>query len=238
MDIEKIFEDDDLVVINKPSGLVVHFDGRNQEDSVADWVLKNYPETENVGEPLTLSSGKEIKRPGIVHRLDRDTSGILIVAKNQKSFLNLKEQFQNRTIQKTYKAFVYGRVKKDEGIIDREIGRSKKDFRRWTAQRDIRGKKRKAITEYRVIKRERDYSLVEVSPKTGRTHQIRVHFKAINYPIICDKLYAPKRECLLGFKRLALHAHSIKFYLMNGEKVKLEAGLPKDFKTAIENFEN
>ncbi len=229
-----IYEDESIVAINKPTGLVVHSDGKTNEPSVVDWVLENYPETENVGEPLVLSGGTIIKRPGVVHRLDRDTSGVLLIAKNQESFLHLKEQFQSRIIPKTYKTFVYGRVKDDEGIIDRPIGRSKKDFRRWTAQRDIRGKEREAVTEYKVLKRGQDYSFVEVYPKTGRTHQIRVHFKAINYPVVCDKLYSPKRECGLGFERLALHAYSIEFSLMNGEKIKLKAELPEDFKKALD----
>ena len=146
MNISIIYEDKNIVAINKPSGLVVHSDGKTEEPTVVDWVLKNYPETKDVGEPLVLNDGKEIKRPGIVHRLDRDTSGILLIAKNQESFLHLKKQFQNRTIQKTYRAIVYGRVKNDEGVIDRPIGRSKKDFRRWTAQRDIRGKESEAVT--------------------------------------------------------------------------------------------
>ncbi|MBU1558107.1 RluA family pseudouridine synthase [Patescibacteria group bacterium] len=236
MNIKIIYEDENLVAINKPTGLVVHSDGKTDEPNVADWVLKNYPETEDVGEPLVLSDERIIKRPGIVHRLDRDTSGILVIAKNQESFLNLKEQFQNRTTQKTYQAFVYGRVKNDEGVIDRPIGRSKNDFRRWTAQRDIRGREREALTEYKVLERGNEYSLVEIYPKTGRTHQIRVHFKAINYPIVCDKLYAPKRECALGFERLALHAYSLEFNLMEGKRIKLEAALPEDFKVALKNL--
>ncbi len=236
MNISIIYEDKNIVAINKPSGLVVHSDGKTEEPTVVDWVLKNYPETKDVGEPLVLNDGKEIKRPGIVHRLDRDTSGILLIAKNQESFLHLKKQFQNRTIQKTYRAFVYGRVKNDEGVIDRPIGRSKKDFRRWTAQRDIRGKEREAVTEYKVLERGSDYSFVEVYPKTGRTHQIRVHFKAINYPVVCDKLYAPKRECGLGFERLALHAYSVEFDLIDGTHLKLEAELPDDFEKALDLF--
>jgi len=232
-EIKVIFEDEDFLVINKFSGLVVHSDGRTEEKTLVDWILEKYPEIENVGEPLILSSGIEIKRPGIVHRLDRDTSGILVITKNQKSFLNLKEQFKERTTKKNYRAFVYGNVKNDEGIIDRPIGRSKKDFRRWTAQRDIRGKERYSVTEYKVIKRGKETTLIDVCPKTGRTHQIRVHFKAINYPVVCDKLYAPKRECLLGFERLALHAYSIEFNLMNGKRIKLKAEIPKDFREAL-----
>ena len=231
--IKIIYEDENIVAVNKPAGLIIHFDGKTQEPTLVDWILEKYPEIEDVGEPLKLSSGEIIKRPGIVHRLDRETSGVLVIAKNQKTFLHLKEQFQNREIQKSYRAFVYGEMKNDEGVIDRPIGRSKKDFRRWTSQRDIRGKERDATTEYKVLQKRNGYSFVEINPKTGRTHQIRVHFKAINYPIICDSLYAPKRKCVLGFERLALHAYSLEFNLLNGKKFNLEAELPSDFKKAI-----
>ena len=233
MKIEIIYEDENIVAINKPAGSVVHSDGKTKEPSVADWVLKNYPDTKGVGEPLVLSEGTIIKRPGIVHRLDRDTSGILLIAKNQESFSNLKEQFQNRTIQKSYRAFVYGEMKEIEGVIDRPIGRSASDFRKWSAQRGARGKMREAITEYKVLNKKDGFSYVEVNPKTGRTHQIRVHFKAINHEIVCDKLYASKKECALGFERLALHAYSVEFYLLDGKRLKLESELPKDFEKAL-----
>ncbi|MDD2935411.1 MAG: RluA family pseudouridine synthase [Candidatus Pacebacteria bacterium] len=234
--IKIIYEDENILAINKPSGLVVHSDGKTKEATLADWVLKNYPETEDVGEPLVLSTGEIIKRPGIVHRLDRETSGILLIAKNQKTFLFLKEQFQKRTIKKSYRAFVYGEMKNDDGIIDRPIGRSNKDFRMWSAQRGARGQMRTAVTEYNVLERSNGFSFVEVNPKTGRTHQIRVHFKAINHPIVSDSLYAPKREKGLGFDRLALHSYSIEFSLPNGKEMKLEAELPEDFLRALKNL--
>ncbi|MFA6552682.1 MAG: RluA family pseudouridine synthase, partial [Candidatus Paceibacterota bacterium] len=179
-----------------------------------------------------------ILRPGIVHRLDRETSGVIVVAKNQKAFEFLKEQFQNRKIQKTYLAFVYGELKKDEDKIDRPIGRSKNDFRKWSAQRGTRGELREAVTEYKVLERGNGYSYVEVMPKTGRTHQIRVHFKAINYPIVCDSLYASNMPEALGFKRLALHSRSLEFELKDGKKIKIEAPLPADFKKAEKLLKN
>ncbi len=236
--IEVLYEDSDCLVINKPAGLVVHPDGRTKEPALTDWILEKYPEIKNVGEPLTLQNGETIFRPGIVHRLDRETSGALIIAKTQEMFLRLKKQFQEKEISKIYHAFVYGRVKNDEGIIDRRIGRSKNDFRQWSAQRGAKGEMREAVTEYRVLERGKDVSLVEVTPKTGRTHQIRVHFKAINYPVVCDKLYAPKRECLLGFGRTALHSRSLEFSLLDGKRVKVEAPYPKDFNGAIEVFKS
>jgi 23S rRNA pseudouridine1911/1915/1917 synthase len=240
MKIPILYEDKDIVVINKPSGLVVHSDGKTKESTVADWVLENYPDTGDVGESMILSSGEEIKRPGIVHRLDRETSGVLIITKNQEAFLNFKKQFQSREIKKIYKAFVHGSFKEEKGVIDRPIGKSKKDFRMWSAQRGARGLMREALTEYKVLDSFKDrssseegYSFVEVYPKTGRTHQIRVHFKAINHQIVCDKLYAPKRGCSLGFERLALHAYSIEFTNLENKKVVVIAELPADFLKAL-----
>ncbi len=248
--IKILFEDKDVLVINKPIGLVVHFDGKTVEPNLCDWILENYPELEKVGEPLVLKAptlkvgvpitefvGK-IKRPGIVHRLDRETSGVLIIAKTQESFLNLKQQFKKREIRKIYKAFVWGVIKEEEGEIKRPIGRSKKDFRLWSAQRGVRGKVRDAITEYKVLQKNNEFSFLEINLKTGRTHQIRVHMKAINHPVVGDKLYAPKRDSALGFERVALHAFSVEFILLSGEKVKVEASLPNDFQKALNLLRN
>ncbi|MBU1046676.1 RNA pseudouridine synthase [Patescibacteria group bacterium] len=236
MNIEKLFENDEVVVVNKLAGLVVHADGRTEEPNLCDWIQENYPEIENVGEPLVLKNSKdgekEIKRPGIVHRLDRETSGALIIAKTQESFLNLKEQFQKKEIKKIYNTFVWGKMPQEEGVIDRPIGKSGKDFRQWSAQRGARGIMREAITEYKVLKSNDEFSYLEVNLKTGRTHQIRVHMKAINHPVVGDKLYAPKRDFALGFDRIALHASTVEFSLLNGEKVKIEASLPQDFQSA------
>ncbi len=241
-EIEILYEDDDILVLNKPAGLVVHSDGKTEEPTLTDWILKNYPETESVGEPLQLKTInyklKTVSRPGIVHRLDRETSGAMVVAKNQKAFESLKSQFQKGEVSKKYQAFVYGNIKEDKGIIDRPIGRSRKDFRRYSAQRGARGEMREAVTEYRVLKRAKDVSFIELIPKTGRTHQIRVHLKAISHPVICDSLYAPKRECLLGFKRLALHALELGFKNLSGSQVEVEAPYPPDFKGAIESFDS
>ena len=248
MEITIIYEDDAILVIDKPSGLVVHPDGKTQEKTLVDWIFKQHPYMKEVGEPLVLSphdgisadtstSGEVIERPGIVHRIDRETSGVLVLAKNQNSFLHLKEQFQRREIEKEYRAFVYGEMKEDKGVIAREIGRSSKDFRLWSAQRGARGKLRDARTDYQVLNRGGGFSFVSVFPKTGRTHQIRVHLKAINHPVVCDKLYAPKRECALGFTRLALHAYTLSLTLPSGERKKFTSELPQDFikaKTTLE----
>jgi len=232
-----IYEDKNFLAVDKPSGLVIHSDGRTKEYSLADWIIENYPEVKDVGEPLTLSNGEVIDRPGIVHRLDRETSGVMLVAKNQEYFSYLKKQFQDRKVKKIYKAFVYGNIKNDRGVIDRSIGRSSKDFRLWSAQRGARGKLREAVTNYSVIHKKGNVSFLEIYPQTGRTHQIRVHLKAINHPVICDKLYAPKKDCILEFSRLALHSSSVIFYDMDEKERRFDASLPEDFKDALDVLE-
>ncbi len=234
-----LYEDEDVLVINKPAGLVVHSDGRTVEPTVVDWILAKYPETRGVGD--SLPSALDAKRstlnadvrPGIVHRLDRETSGALLIAKNQRAFNLIKKQFQRSMIRKVYHAFVYGSVKHDEGVIDRPIARSGSNSVLWSATRGRKGADRAAVTDYRVMTRTSEVSFLELRPRTGRTHQLRVHLKAINYPILCDKLYAPRRECLLGFKRLALHARSLSFILPSGKDLFIEAPYPKDFETAL-----
>lgn len=233
MEPEVIYEDKDIIAINKPSSLVVHSDGKTKEKTLTDWLLSKYPEIKGVGEPGKDSSGNEIDRPGIVHRLDRETSGIMLVAKNHDSFLNLKNQFKNHEIQKIYHAFVYGELKTEKGKIDRPIGRSAKDFRMWSAQRGARGELREAETNYHVLNKNKEYSFIEVTPKTGRTHQIRVHFKAISHPLVSDSLYSPGKSNSLGFKRLALHSLSISFKDLEGKKHTLVAPYPDDFKEAM-----
>jgi 23S rRNA pseudouridine1911/1915/1917 synthase len=229
-----IYEDADILVIDKPSGLVVHGDGRTEETSVASWVLEKYPELREVGEPWVDQKGKKIFRPGIVHRLDRDTSGVMVLAKTQDTFEFLKGQFRERNVKKTYRAWVYGAMKEREGEIHRPIGKSKIDFRKWSAQPGSRGTQRDAFTAWEVLhEREENgekYSLLELTPTTGRTHQLRVHLKAIHHPIVCDTLYAPKQKCALGFTRLALHAHTISVPFLNGKSMTFEAPLPDYFR--------
>jgi len=161
-----------------------------------------------------------------------------VVAKTQKSFDFLKEQFQERTVKKTYRAFTYDGFKEREGEIDRPIGKSKNDFRRWSAQPGSRGEQREAHTAWKLLQevteRGKTYSYLELAPTTGRTHQLRVHLKAIHHPIVCDKLYAPKRECALGFTRLALHAHTLTIPAGEGKETAFEAPLPADFKAALD----
>lgn len=231
-----LYEDGDVLVINKPAGLVVHSDGRTKEPTLVEWILKNYPDIRGVGDPVDPehNKGDVTLRPGIVHRLDRETSGALIIAKNQESFYALKRQFKHQEIHKTYHAFVYGRVKNDDGLIDRPIARSRSNPVLWSATRGRKGEEREAVTEYRVLKRGAQHTFLEAYPRTGRTHQIRVHLKAINYPIVTDKLYAPKLPPALGFDRLALHSRLISFLLPSGQRKTVEAPYPDDFKEAVE----
>jgi 23S rRNA pseudouridine1911/1915/1917 synthase len=234
-DIAILYKSRDIIAINKPAGLVVHSDGRTEEKTLVDWIVEHYPDAADVGEPIVQTSGEAIHRPGIVHRLDRDTSGVMIVALTQEGFNHLKRQFQDRSINKKYHAFVYGLLKENDGVIDRPISRSRKDFRLWSALRGGRGEARSAVTHYKVLNRleEEEVTLIEALPKTGRTHQIRVHFKAINHPIVGDPLYAPKREFQLGFERLALHAREITFEDMENREITIEAPYPPDFEVAL-----
>lgn len=234
---EILYEDKDIIAINKPSGFVVHSDGKTDEPNLVDWLLLKYPEIKNVGEPGRNSSGEEVLRSGIVHRLDRDTSGVMLVAKNQKSFEFLKKQFQDRKIKKTYHAIVFGEVTNDKGLIDRPIGRSSQDFRKWSAQRGARGELRDAVTEYKVLFKNKAYSLLEVYPKTGRTHQIRVHFKAINHPLVSDSLYAPNRGNILGISRTALHSKRVVFSNLSGVEIEVLCPYPKDFEFAVSSLQ-
>jgi len=241
MKIEILYEDKEALVINKPAGLVMHSDGKSIKPTLADWILEKYPQTKSVGEFSEKLEAKSCKlkaipRPGIVHRLDAGTSGVLIIAKNQSAFLWLKKQFQNRKVNKVYNAFVWGEMKNDRGIIDKPIGRSKNDFRQRSAERGKKGKIRDAVTHFVVKKRSGGFSFLEIRPKTGRTHQIRVHLKAVGYPVVGDTLYAPKRSPALGFNRLALHAASVEFENLEHKKISVTAPLPEDFQNALKNF--
>lgn len=241
-----LYEDDDIAAVNKPAGLMVHPDGRAEGPFLTDWIIRKFPETKNVGEPIRDAAGSTIERPGIVHRLDRDTSGVLLVAKTANGHTWLKKQFKERTIKKKYLAVVWGELKDPFGTINRPIGRSSSDFRKWSAQRGARGELREAETYWEKIKNEKvkikigntekteNFTLVEVEPKTGRTHQIRVHFAAIQHPIVGDVLYAPKRPVALELNRPALHAKTIEFENCEGKRVKVEAPLSDDFKAIID----
>ncbi len=219
MKIKVLYEDTNILAIEKPSGILVHPDERSKEKTILDLFIKKYPKLK------------------IVHRLDYETSGVLLLAKNEKAHEFLKAQFQARTIKKTYNTIVNGWVKNDRGIINKPIGRSPVDFRRYSAGRGARGEMREAITEYRVLKRFATkgikFTYLEIRPKTGRTHQIRVHMKYLNHPVACDSLYNPDAPCPKGLKRMALHALYIEFTNLKGDLLKVESKLPKEFEKVL-----
>ena len=243
---EILFETPDILVINKPARLVVHSNGRPaqvgeiEEPTLVDWILKERPEIAGVGEPMVFD-GVSIDRPGIVHRLDRETSGVMVIAKNQETFLWLKQQFKDRHVQKEYHAFVWGHFKETFGIVDMPIARSAGDFRKWRAGRGTRGEERDAITKWFVIKQFEDeqkeqFSFVQLFPKTGRTHQLRVHMKYLQRPIVSDSLYAPTKREALGFTRVALHARKISLKSRDGDEIEVEAPYPSDFEEALARY--
>lgn len=238
-----LYEDEAVLVIHKPGGLLVHADGRSEEATVVDWFEQKCPNAVGVGEPLTGAGGEPLNRSGVVHRLDRETSGVLVLAKTQESFIHLKAQFHDRLAKKEYRAFVYGAMRERWGTIDRQIGRSASDFRLRSAQKGARGTLRDAVTDWERIAAGQYqgelFSYVKLMPRTGRTHQLRVHLKAIDRPIVGDVLYAPsfvERSSNLGLERLALHAHVLELTLPSGATERFIAPLPQVFEEAAERI--
>lgn len=228
MEPEIIFENKDFLVVNKPAGLMVHAaritgkhradEERAAESTLVDWLIARRPEIKNVGDDPDI-------RPGIVHRLDKATSGVMIVAKTQASFERLKKLFQEHRMKKTYFAVVAGIPKKENGTIDAAIG-----IKSGSLKRSIHSKKmaKSAVTEYSVIKKTEGFSLLKISPKTGRTHQIRVHLASIGNPIVGDALYGGKNQPELAH-RLMLHAASLEFSDEEGSHFVFEVPLPAEF---------
>jgi len=225
--LEILFEDEDVLVINKPAGLLVHPTTKDEKrPSVVDAVLAHAPSVKKVGDnPL---------RPGIVHRLDKDVSGVMVIAKTNAAFEDLKQQFQNRTVEKMYTALVYGKLSKPHDVIDLKISRSKRLGRMVARTGDQEGKE--AVTEYDVVDQFKNATLVQVRIHTGRTHQIRVHFFAIDHSVVGDRLYKKRvmrhvRHMELG--RLFLHATSLSFTLLDGTKKTITSPIPDDLKTIL-----
>lgn len=239
-----LHENESVVVINKPIGWLVHEDGKTDAPTVVDWFLEKFPQASGVGESGQTKDGQELNRSGVVHRLDRETSGVLVLAKTQDVYEWLKQQFQNRTIHKEYRAFVYGRIHDRWGTINRPIGRSPKDSRIRSAMPGAKGTLREAITDFERIgvgEHEGEaFSYLKLMPKTGRTHQLRAHLRALDRPIVGDGLYAGykiKDSNNLGFDRLALHAHILEWELPNGQKERFIAPLPHIFEVGAEKIE-
>jgi 23S rRNA pseudouridine1911/1915/1917 synthase len=216
--IDVIFEDADVLVVNKPPGMTVHPSPGHTTSTLVNAILAHCTDLSGIGGVL---------RPGIVHRLDRDTSGVIVVAKNDAAHNALAKQLKERTVEKTYVALVEGTPRPAEGVIDAPIARDPRNRQRMA----IVDRGRASVTAYNVIDRFAGMSLVEARPKTGRTHQIRVHLAAIDHPIIGDRIYG-KPSQLVG--RQFLHARRIVFaHPRTGERVEYEAALPRDLEDAL-----
>jgi len=230
-----LYEDDNLLIIDKPAGIIVHPTFNNIDSpTIAGWILQKYPFLSRVGDPST-GSGQGNLRPGIVHRLDKETSGVLIIAKNNSAFNYLKNLFQQRKIKKKYIALVRGEIKTLEGEIDLPLGRSKKSpIRRKVVINSQTKKAKTALTKYRVLKRFQGYTLLEIIPETGRTHQIRVHLASIGFPVVGDKIYgkAKKPEDLI-LQRHFLHAKEVSFISPSGKLILINAPLPQELEKIL-----
>ncbi|WP_270350781.1 RluA family pseudouridine synthase [Ligilactobacillus ruminis] len=217
-----VYEDDDVIVINKPQGMVVHPAPGHDEHTLVNALLYHCP----------LSTINGTFRPGIVHRIDKDTSGLLMVAKNDKAHRSLAKQLKDKTNIREYVALVHGRIAEDEGTINAPIGRSLKDRKKQAVVKDGRN----AVTHFEVLKRYRDYTLVKCILETGRTHQIRVHMKYIGHPLVGDPLYGPKKT-IKGNGQF-LHAGKLGFVHPTTEKLLIfEAPLPKIFQECLEKLD-
>lgn len=245
---EIIFDDENYLVINKPAGLITHGGVAVKDKTLVDWLLEKYPELKNVGEDAI--------RPGIVHRLDKEVSGLMVIAKNNLAFASLKKQFQKRDINKQYLALVHGQVIKEAGEINFPIKRAKDGYKmaampvdsgslnkKNTLQNRDEGnlagwlKARDAVTSYKVIKKYINYTFVEVKIKTGRTHQIRVHFFAYGHPLVGDNLYNTKKTRLknqkLNLNRIFLVASRLSFTDLEGKKNNYAINLPLDLESFL-----
>ena len=216
-----IYEDDDLLVVDKPAGLTVHPAPGHPSNTLVNAILSHFPRLTEISDSL---------RPGIVHRLDKDTSGVMLVAKSSVAQANMAEQFRTRSVAKAYQALVKGHLTPADGIIEASIGRDPRNRKRMAVV--VRG--REARTQYHVVKYMDDCTLLEVKTETGRTHQIRVHLAAIGYPVLGDPVYGAKSDYL---SRQFLHACRLGFKLPStGEYVEFTSELPPDLEQALKNI--
>lgn len=223
MDLDIIYEDEDILVVNKSKDTIVHPASNNQDDTLVNGLIYKYPELKNL----------DLVRPGIVHRLDKDTSGALVLAKNKEAYDNLVDQFTKRQVGRKYYAIVHGRIE-NEIEINKKIGRNEKD-RIKMAVNEKNGKE--AISLVSPVRVFGAYTLVEVELKTGRTHQIRVHLASINHPVVGDLVYG--RENKYGVKTQLLHAYCLEFtHPKTGKQIKITTDLPDDFKDFIKRIED
>jgi 23S rRNA pseudouridine1911/1915/1917 synthase len=229
-----LYEDPSIIVIDKPPGMVVHPAYGNPSGTLVNALLYHCKD---------LAGINGVLRPGIVHRLDKDTSGVIVVAKDDEAFHYLTKQFKNRTVKKVYSAIVYGRFSQDEGLIDSAIGRHPSERKRMST-RTKRG--REAITHWKKVEEFDGCTLLEIFPQTGRTHQIRVHLSSIGHPVLGDPLYGRKgrpgtihdpvlKECVKRMNRQALHAQRLEFtHPRSGERIQFISPIPQDMKEALE----
>ena len=228
MKINIIYEDENVLVVDKSSNVIVAPEGSTNQETLIDELIKQFPDLKNIG---------SAPRYGIVHRLDKDTSGILLIAKNNQTLFFLQNQFKERRVVKKYMALAVGDVKKEKGIIKTLMGRSPKDRRKQKVFLPLEPNsegKREAITEFKVVKKffdegENKYTLLEVMPKTGRKHQIRAHLKFINHPIAGDKFYGFNKQPLpKGLERHFLHASFLKVLMPDGGEKEFQTDLPQN----------
>ncbi len=221
-----IYEDDDVVVLNKARGMVVHPAPGNYTGTLVNALLYHCSNLSGINSAI---------RPGIVHRLDKDTSGIMIVAKNDAAHISLSQQIQSKTAVRTYLAVVRGNIKTDSGTIETQIARDKTDRKKMDV---VKEGGRDAITDYKVLERFGKYTLVRCKLRTGRTHQIRVHMEYLGYPLVGDPKYSPMKTPF-GIKGQALHSHTLEFtHPRTGERMKFEAPLPEDMHKIITRLHN
>lgn len=221
-----IYEDDDVVVLNKARGMVVHPAPGNYTGTLVNALLYHCSNLSGINSAI---------RPGIVHRLDKDTSGIMIVAKNDAAHISLSQQIQSKTAVRTYIAVVRGNIKTDSGTIETQIARDKTDRKKMAV---VKEGGRDAITDYEVLERFGKYTLVRCKLRTGRTHQIRVHMEYLGYPLVGDPKYSPMKTPF-GIKGQALHSHTLEFtHPRTGERMKFEAPLPEDMHKIITRLHN
>ena len=217
-----VYEDDDVIVVNKPQGMVVHPAPGHPNHTLVNALLYHSP----------LSTINGTFRPGIVHRIDKDTSGLLMVAKNDLAHQSLAEQLRNKTNKREYRALVYGQIKEDEGTIDAPLGRNPQDRKK---QAVVKGG-RHAVTHFKVMKRYDNFTLVKCILETGRTHQIRVHMKYIGHPLVGDLLYGPRK--VIGKDGQFLHAALLGFkHPRTGEEMVFEAPLPENFQKMLDKLD-
>lgn len=221
-----IYEDDDVVVLNKARGMVVHPAPGNYTGTLVNALLYHCSNLSGINSAI---------RPGIVHRLDKDTSGIMIVAKNDAAHISLSQQIQSKTAVRTYLTVVRGNIKTDSGTIETQIARDKTDRKKMAV---VKEGGRDAITDYEVLERFGKYTLVRCKLRTGRTHQIRVHMEYLGYPLVGDPKYSPMKTPF-GIKGQALHSHTLEFtHPRTGERMKFEAPLPEDMHKIITRLHN